>query len=329
MVAVHRDEATKESWTNERLDFRFCDPFKPRLQLECVMNLRVHQKPVIRSNSILHEVDRSFMASRIQTQFPILHSLLSPSSHSSHLPSSADDGDGTYTEPPPTNPSISVRAIQVNRHTCSANTIRQGEQKGVTGSYEDPWLVHQGPVCRQLTQKLSRCMPRSMLDIPTSRLEHNQFVIAAPEDDTVDGTAVTNEIIVGLPVSGTEKTKTKPPPTIHLSSDSPIMKPESHMGFCLGKGKPGQYCVPGTPEIAVLCPQGKVLNCPRPRWGDHAAWTDLGPESERCVQMLGDIPGQGGNPPPEKHDFLRESKIVDIFGSELSYGWWAKCETVA
>ena len=318
-VAVYRDERSMDSWTNERLEFRFCDPFKPGLQLECVMDLRVHMKPIVPSASVLHESDRNSLTSRIQSQFPDLHSLLYPDSTSL----TNDDAEEPYADEPPTSPSISVRNIQVNRHTCSSKTIRQGETP-VDGGYNDPWLVREGPLCRQLTQKLSRCMPRAMLDISTSRTEHGQLVMNA--GDRADET--TGQKVHGDELS-TTSVKQDPLHTIHLSRDSPILKPKSHMGFCLGKGKPGQYCVPGTPEMAVLCPQGKVLSCPRPRWGDHASWTDLGSESERCVQMLGDIPGQGGNRPAAKVDALRATKIVDLFGNELSYGWWAKCEAVA
>lgn len=287
--------------------FRFCDPYKSREQIECHMDLSVHRRPRSRHSSIgsspLSEIERISFMDRIRRNFPELHAKLRPkSSARNNIVISGRAGD-SVTEQRAT---ISVNSIHVDRHFCSANVSRHGDRPEwismeSNGGYVDPWLIHDGPVCKQLTQRLTRCLPRASISIPRSALEDPRPVPqtsrAAAAVSSDDATSVTPQV---------------------------VLRPESEVGFCTGHA-PGQYCIPGTPELAIQCPQGKILRCPRPRATDPAVFSDVGTRSQRCVQMFGAIPGQAGNAAPEKTDAFRKHVIKDVFGREQESGWWARC----
>lgn len=292
-----------EAWSN----FRFCDPFKFRQQFECTLKLQSFLKPFKRAPSVLTEEVKEEMTERLRHNFPDLYGMMHPSL--------AQTVGSTYmAHPREVQVSLRVVKLQSKLHKCPADTVRHGERDH-DPNYIDPWLVHEGSTCKQLTNKLSRCLPRPMLDVPNL-----QQLLLVP---TKDGQETKQD-----PSKQTDKNEH----VMRISSNSPILNVDTYMGFCLGKDKPGQYCVPGTPELAVLCPQGIPLHCRRPRATDEASWTDVGQKSERCVQHFGVIPGQGGNPnqpvPNGPPDVLRQKKIIDLFENELSYGWYASCSMI-
>lgn len=82
------------------------------------------------------------------------------------------------------------------------------------------------------------------------------------------------------------------------------------MGFCIGMPFPGQYCVPGSPEVGIICPQGILIKCRRPKNSDPVSWSDTSPKMERCAQMNGLFP------PLDlmNSDPFRKRKVSDVFG---------------
>jgi hypothetical protein len=93
----------------------------------------------------------------------------------------------------------------------------------------------------------------------------------------------------------------------------------SHLGFCYQYSAPGQYCLAGTPEAGIICPQGIRVLCRRSRTNSI---DDLSGEMERCVQQFGQIPLAEQT----AQDPFRRHPVVDVLGNALSNGWFASCE---
>lgn len=192
--------------------------------------------------------------------------------------------------PAPQVTTIEVKRIEIGSSFCPDENIDLSAVERNT----DPRLAATGPVCKQLSQTFARCMPKPLIEV---RAEELKAALAKLESHT-------NEI----------------------NEVSTVLYPASYLGFCLAYSTPGQYCIPGTPENGVVCPQGKVLHCQRPPMSDRLSWSDIG-ETPRCIQHSGVFP-KIGDTDYRPNDPFRSVPIVNAFGEPLLEGNWASCEIV-
>jgi hypothetical protein len=174
---------------------------------------------------------------------------------------------------------------QVRHHFCPSQPKRLDDVSDVDA--EEP-LAYTGQVCRQLSRTLSRCLPAAELELPAStirRLKRKLSVTSSNSSEAAD-----------------------------------IFKSDEYAGFCLATMIPGQYCIAGSPEIGVICPQGKKISCARPRQNDPDSWDDLG-DMPRCIQHFGNFPAVS----VASKDPFRRSPVMDLFGQYVEYGYFAQC----
>lgn len=184
--------------------------------------------------------------------------------------------------------SIRPLRIEVVHHYCPdqaefiAERLEFQPEESISDDYDDMEIdgsryYTTGPVCKQLTRKTSICSPESALRI-------------------------------GIDIVTEEKSD-------RYGENSPL-KLEAFPGFCLGR-QPGQFCLPGTPDVGIFCPAGKIIRCRRPA---ASQISDVDDNTLRCIQKYGDVPKEtyAGNP-------FRNVKIQDLEGNEVFYGAWATC----
>lgn len=243
--------------------FAFCNPYNSREHLHCNLDLQFTARPdlLVPARSKLTLVTLS----SIQKRFPYFAHSLATSSQL--LP---------YSEF-----SLKITRITLKYIACPKTSHYIASGLDLDGDHHS--MVADGPLCKQFSRKMSKC-------VPEVRLLTSSGAASIPSD----------------------------------------LRPASQLGFCLGMPGAGQFCVSGSPEIGIQCPQGKVIRCARPSNSDPASWTDIGDQALRCSQNFGLIPTiSPSSPPSSKSDPFRVSPIANEAGQILSFGWWAQCRKLS
>ncbi|KAI3637484.1 hypothetical protein MIR68_004133 [Amoeboaphelidium protococcarum] len=198
-------------------------------------------------------------------------------------------GDGGLQHGKPREIKFQFDHITVSHHFCPQKVIRQSalSQRDAQQSYLDTTFITSGPQCRQFTPSVMRCTSR-----PSVR-SNPQAVQKLRSSTTAD---IFNQ----------------------------MFQLGEFVHICADKDEPGQYCLPGSPEIGIICPQGKAVTCPRPFITDPNNWNDLG-QAPRCVQNYGPFPGFIQDDPFR----LPLNAPFDMFtGVKLKQGHYAQCKSM-
>lgn len=263
---VAEAKARRSENMTRSLNFRFCDPYKFNKQMECDLDISITRRQRQQVRSLQSPAQLELVRMRLRKEFPDLHSML----FHEHM-------DIEYA--------VTTKVNRVKHLFCPSEVTRLRQQQ--PGA--DEKMVLNGPVCRQLSRKVSRCMPRAELEIPVSTREQIRARLAA------------------------NRTLAEMRDPLLLGYDG---------AFCLSVESPGQYCVPGTPEVGIICPQGHLVACKRPHHHEPDDWNDLG-AMERCTQKFGEYPAVDVN----STDAFRHAKVVDMFGDPVDFGYYAECKS--
>lgn len=272
--------------------FRFCDPFKTNVQLECTVDIEISLTEFDSNSATVKQLDGSERLKPRPTSFDkklFGSSAVEPAAKFSHQ--------------------ISVSASRIRHFQCPSDRL----YAPITDSNGHQTMVISGPICRQFTPKFSRCMTRPGLEISARQMRQAKEMVLQRSNS--------NDSVNDKDISSTTTSSGSPAQKSLASTaaaTNTIIITGPYMGFCYQHSTPGQYCIAGTPEAGVLCPQGIRIQCRRSR---QLATNDLSLLMERCSQHFGPIPTAS----EDALDPFRKHQVLDVFGNPLSEGWYASC----
>jgi hypothetical protein len=190
--------------------------------------------------------DRADMISRIRSQFPDLHKILFPAPTTLEEVSTGDEKGGYV---------ISIQCVQMRAVYCPRSD--QIPPRSPVPEENDSEVAISGPVCKQFSPKLSRCMPRT----------------------TFNDAFVTTPVVLE--------------PDMYAGFCLQHKYPGQY--WYIYKFPECDGSVSGTPDVGVVCPQGTVVKCRLPMVNEADKVSDFDGRYERCVQMVGPIPPVDGS----------------------------------